>query len=79
MLIIVVVSCEGLVVRGGDGDNFYVAGTYTINYSMKNTALITSLGGRDVFVAKVANGGNVLWLFYSFRGREFRESAMDRG
>lgn len=55
-------SCEGLVVRGGDGDHFYVTGTYTLTYHMKNTQLDTSKGGTDVFIAKVANNGDVVWM-----------------
>lgn len=55
-------ECEGLVVRGGDGEFFYVTGTYTADFRMKNTATLVSKGGLDAFIAKVSNEGEVIWL-----------------
>jgi hypothetical protein len=51
---------NGLVVRGGDGNHFYVAGTFTVNFSLDGTAN-KSLGATDVFIAKIANDGRLIW------------------
>lgn len=55
-------ECEGLVVRGDDDESFYVAGTFTADFRMAKTITLVSKGGLDVFVAKVSNDGNVIWL-----------------
>jgi hypothetical protein len=55
-------ECEGLVVRGDDDESFYVAGTFTADFRMAKTVTLGSKGGLDVFIAKVSNDGNVIWL-----------------
>ncbi|MFN8323668.1 MAG: hypothetical protein U0T74_13485 [Chitinophagales bacterium] len=55
-------ECEGWIVRGDEDSSFYVAGTFTTDFRMAKTATLVSKGGLDVFIAKVSNEGNVLWL-----------------